>query len=120
MIKTTFKTVDASKQSLQALFSTKLPVKAAYAVGKLAQACDGAMAEYAEKRGKIFETAGCVAKDGKWVHIEQGVIDACVKEADELSEAEVELNALPLDIEQFGSVEVPGYVFVHLDWAVKQ
>lgn len=131
MIKTTLKNIAAAMPGLAALINSKLPVKAAYAVSKLAKACGAEMHEYDQRREKIFTEAGCtVEARGKhpgtgeelreWVNpvAPDKLLDA-IKQADELLTQEVELNALPLDLEQFGTADVPGGVFLGLDWAMK-
>ena len=120
MISTTLKTIVDSQASIQLLLDAKIPVKAAYAVSKLARACASEMEHYGEQRRKAFEAAGCVVKDNKWVHPDgEEALKEAVKTADELLDAKVELNALPLDLDQFGNGDIVGAAFFNLEWAMK-
>lgn len=119
MIKTTARQIEISMPSLAALGNSKLPAKAAYAVSKLSTACSKELDQYFKQREKIFSDAGCVVKDGKYVHDDQAVVDKAIKDVDEIASMVVEINALMLDIEQFGTAEVPGNAFFGLEWAMK-
>lgn len=118
-IKTTPKKIGEANAAITALLGAKLPVKAAYAVSKLGKACQAEMEDFSKAREKIFTDAGCTVRDNKYHHDEKEKLDAAIKLADELSDAEVEIAALPLDIEQFGNAELPGHAFLGLDWAMK-
>ena len=120
------------------LLSTKrLPAKASYSVSKLADACQAESQTFDKARQKLFSDAGCTIKvtkisvvdeDGKpkeierseWVHDDPAAFDAVKEQAMQLETMEVEINALLLDIDQFGSAELPGNAFTGLDWAVKK
>ena len=79
------------------------------------------MEQYNAARTRIFNDAGCVIEGEKYVHKDDpAVVEKCVKEADELLAAEVEINALPLDIDAFGNAELQGAAFFALEWAMKQ
>lgn len=140
-MKTTLKQIIDSAGAIQLLMGAKLPVKASYAVSKLAKACQSEMEDYNKTREKLFEDAGCTqmpAKDAKgnvqkntdgtemmeYVHpeddAEKSKVKAVVAKVEELHGAEVSLNALPLDLEQFGNAEVPGAAFFGLEWAMKE
>ena len=133
MIKTSPKQIAICMGSLEALMGAKLPVKATYAVGKLARACHAAMETYNKDRQKEFEDAGCktVIKgknpDGSdrevYEHPEDDEaktkLKAVQKKTEEMAEVEIEVNALPLDLAQFGDVDLPGNALYGLDWAVK-
>lgn len=119
MIKTTLDDISKSMEAIGLLLGAKLPAKAAYGVSKLARACRAEMDEYEQRRTKVFEDAGCTVKDSNFVHEDPTVLAAAIKEATELRSSECEINALPLDIEQFKDVEVPGNGFFGLDWAMK-
>ena len=100
----------------------KLPIKASYAVGKLAKAVDSELKQYQEKKQKIFDDAGCILSEDKtrYVHTDEAVLLACAKDAQDLTGAEAEIYALPLDLEQFGNAEVPGAAFFGLEFAMKE
>lgn len=119
-MKTTIKQIQDAVPALQILTGCKLPVKAAYSVSKLVKACDRELADYTEARTKIFQDAKCTVVDGNFTHDDKAILDECIAKAEELRSAEVEINALPLDIEQFGNGDVPGAAFLGLDWAMKQ
>lgn len=121
-IKTTPKQIGEAMFAIGQLQGAKsVPVKAAYAVGKLARACQAEMDDYRKAREKIFTDAGCTVdeKTQQYTHADAAVLKATIKSADELTDAEVEINALPLDIELFKDCEVPGGSFLGLDWAMK-
>lgn len=134
-MKATLKQVLESTPAIQLLMGAKLPVKASYAVSKLAKACQIEIEDYNKTREKLFEDAGCKQQangqknpDGtdimEYVHPEDDAdkskVKAVVDKVEELQGAEVTLNALPLDLEQFGNVEVPGAAFFGLGWAMKE
>ena len=120
-MKTTIKQIQDAVPALQILTGCKLPVKAAYSVSKLVKACDRELAEFNEARVKIFTEGGCVVVDGNYANPpDKEVLKDCLDKAEELRDTEVEINALPLDIEQFGNGDVPGAAFLGLDWAMKQ
>lgn len=125
MIKATPKKITEGLAALNLMMSpsVKLPAKAAYGLGKLAKACNAEMKDYGEARNKVFEQHGCTLKgpEGKqeWTHEDPEKLKAAIAEADQLADVEVELNAIPLDLEQFGNAEVPG-AFFGLDWAMKE
>lgn len=137
MIKAKLKDVVEAMPSVQALMSASLPVKAAYAVGKLARAMQGEFEDFNKAREKLFKDAGCFlekAENGmqEWKHLGKkgvdgaadatgdSIVSGIVKQVnEELLEGEVELNALPLDIEAFKEAAVPGNAFYGLDWAMK-
>lgn len=119
-IKTTPATIALAIGSLTALMGAKLPVKAAYTVSKLARACDAELETYNAARAKIFTDAGCVVEGTQYVHkTDPTKLAEAIKQGDELGTVECELNALPLDIEQFKDCDVPGNAFYGLDWAMK-
>lgn len=130
MIKTTLKNVMQAMPCIDLLMAAKLPVKAAYAVGKLGRACAPEAEAFNRERDKIFAEAGCTIEDKgadahgnerrQWVHSEPEKLAVALKQADELLTQEVELNALPLDLEQFGNADVPGAAFFGLGWAMKE
>jgi hypothetical protein len=123
LIRTTLKSISEAMPALQLLLAAKLPVKAAYAVGKLSRACANEMEQYERDRAKLFAEAGCVVdeKANKYVHKDDAtIVEKVSKEASEMLDAECEIVALPLDIEQFGNAEVPGAAFFGLDWAMKK
>lgn len=131
MIKTTPKQIGESQMAVIALLNSRLPVKAAYSVSKLARACDVEMQQYNMAREKIFMGAGCtvitteeVIKGEKktisnYTHVDSEQLAQCIKDGDELATTPVEINALPLDLEQFGEAELPGSAFYGLEWAMK-
>lgn len=131
MLKATLKQIMEGNAALGLLLGAKLPVKASYAVSKLAKACSSELEDYNKKRTQLFQDAGCVLTttgenpDGtpkqEYTHTDgKEKIDAVVKEIEDLIDAEVEINALALDIDQFGSADVQGAAFFGLDWAMKQ
>lgn len=120
MIKTTLKNVMEASIGLDSLLKAKLPVKAKYAVSKLAEACQTELERYQKTRDKMFEDAGCTKNDKEWLHDDPAVIKATAAAAIELISAEVEVGALPLDLEQFGDGEIEGPAFFGLDWAMKK
>lgn len=119
MIKTTLDDITKSMEAIGLLLGAQLPAKAAYGVSKLARACRAEMDDYEQRRRKIFEEAGCTVKDNNFVHGDATVLAAAIKEVAELQSSECEINALPLDIEQFKEAEIPGNAFFNLDWAMK-
>lgn len=130
-MKATLKQINEGSGALNLLMGAKLPVKAAYAVSKLAKLCQNEMEHFGKQREKHFEDAGCKIevtgkdKEGnetkEYVHPDgKEKIDAVVKEVEEMMDAEVEISALPLDLEQFKDVELPGAAFFGLDWAMKK
>lgn len=119
MIKTTPKQILESTAGLNALLEAKLPVKAKYAVAKLARACQSEAEEFNKAREKIFEEAGCKRGEKEWEHADPEALKGCKAQVEELLGAEVEINALPLDLETFGNGEIEGPAFLNLDWAMK-
>lgn len=146
-VEATLKQIQGGMNAINLLLAVKrdqhgpgLPAKASYSVGKLASACQAEVERFSKARDKIFEDGGCkreVVKgaDGKalvgpsgeeitkWVHPEgesSDAMKALIAEVDSLMDAKVELNALPLDLDQFNDVGLAGAAFFGLDWAVKQ
>lgn len=119
MITTTPAKIGLAMGAVNSLLSAKLPVKAAYSLGKLARACQVEMECFTKARNKIFTDAGCKIEGKNFVHEDPAKLAEAVKTADELGEVEVQINALPLDLEQFKDCEVPGNGFYALDWAMK-
>lgn len=119
MLKATLRQVIEAGPGLQMLSSVKLPIKAAYAVGKLAAAFSRESEHYSQLKDKVFKEAGCRIDKNQWTHDDPEVMERCIKEVEELAAADVELAALPLDLEQFGNAEVPAHALMHLDWAIK-
>jgi hypothetical protein len=120
MIKATIKQILNGNAGINSLLAAKLPVKAKYAVCKLADAMTVEMERYNKARAKIFEDAGCIAADNYYTHNDKDALVRATAEAAELTEAEVEINALPLDLEQFGNAEIEGPGFYGLDFAMKK
>lgn len=125
MLKATLKQIAESTGSINLLMQgKKVPPKAAYAVSKLAKACANEMEHYGEQRKKVFDEAGCTVDTEKSVYVHadgQEKVDAVAKEAEQLLDAEVEINALALDLEQFGDkAELDAAAFFGLEWAMKQ
>lgn len=132
MIKTTVKQIQEGMSALQILTGCMIPAKAAYAVSKLINACNSELAHFETARKKIFTDAGAVIGpvtrqvDGKdvtndeWTHADPEKMEEIKAQVVELQGAEAELNALPLDIEQFGSKDLPGGALVGLGWALKE
>lgn len=123
MIKTTPKQILEGMAGLDALLKGTLPIKAKYAVSKLTRACQSELEDFNKARDQLFKDAGCTQgeKDGvkQWVHAEPEKLEAAKKQVEELLAAEVEINALPLDIETFGDGDISGPAFLGLDWAMK-
>lgn len=136
MINCTNRQITLAVAAINTLCEAKLPAKAAYSVSKLTDACQTESKAHNIKREKIFSDAGCtvetkvvksVDKDGKaqeqqvgiWIHADAEILAKAAKDAEELAETPVEINALPLDIDQFGAAELPGNAFTGLDWAMK-
>lgn len=126
-IKTTNRQIVDGTGSINTLLKSILPSKAAYSVSKLANACVSEQKSYETAREKIFTDAGCEiretgpdgAKVREWTHDDKEVVEKAKASVNDLLDAEVELNALPLDIDQFGNAELPGNAFTGLDWAIK-
>lgn len=125
-----------STVGVQTLLGAKLPIKAKYAVSRLASAIDKEIEKYQADRKQIFEDAGCVIKTSKvnvpngegglktvdqseFTHDDPAVLAAAIADAEELSTVEVELSALPLDLAQFGDGDIEGPAFYGLEWAMK-
>jgi hypothetical protein len=123
MIKTTLKALQESQPCITMLLNARLPVKAAYAVSKLGRAINAELEQFGKTREKLFEEAGCtVTGEGdkkEWTHKEKETLKSVIKQVEELLTTEVEVNALPLDLDQFGSAELPGASFLTLGWALK-
>ena len=119
MINATLKQLAASSVGIQSLLAAKLPVKAKYAVSKLAGAIDRELETFNAARTKIFDDAGCTVVDKAYSHTHKELLANAIKDAEELALTEVEINALPLDIEQFGNADIEGPAFYALDWAMK-
>lgn len=129
---TTIKQIAEATAAINVLMGAKLPVKAAYAVSKLAKLCSNEMEHFGKQRDKVFEDRGCTItetenKDAngepikEWSHPDgKEAMAAVLKEIDEMMQSAVEISAVPLDIEQFGDADVPGGAFFGLDWAMKQ
>lgn len=126
----TLKQIMEATGPLNQLMGAKLPAKAAYAVSKLASACTKELEHFGKVRDKMFEEGGCkaetVGKDAQgndkqeWVHPEgKEKVLAIARKADEMLDSTVTLSVLPLDLEQFNNVELPGSSFYGLDWAMK-
>jgi hypothetical protein len=120
VIKTTLMAIEKALPALTAQATAKLPVKAAYGLAKLRDACTKEMERYLEQRDKLFKDANCVIKDDKWTHPDSALYASLVKQSEELASVEVEINALPLDLEQYGNAELPGNSFFMLEWALKK
>lgn len=123
MITTTIKELREAQPCITMLLNARLPVKAAYAVSKLARACNPELEQFGKAAEKIFTEAGCtLTGDGdkkEWTHKDKAILEKAIADVDELMTVAVELNALPLDLEQFGTAELPGAAFLMLDWAMK-
>lgn len=123
MLTATFAQIIEARIGLEPLMAAKLPVKAKYAVGKLAHACDMAIREFQAASARICRDRGCtIEKDGdrsRFVHDDPEVLDAAQREVDELRQCETGLNALPLDLEQFKDADIEGPAFYGLEWAMK-
>lgn len=137
MIKTTNREIQQSTGCINVLLVAKLPAKATYSVSKLAGACMAEQKTFSEATKKVFEEAGCkiVTKKVKvadkdtggtkevdssvWHHDDAAVLASTVATVEEMADAEVEINALPLNIDQFGNAELPGNTFIGLDWAIQ-
>lgn len=119
MIRTTIRKVIEGATGLDPLLKAKLPVKAKYSVSRLASACQAEIERYHKEREKIFTEAGCVAGEKVYTHDDPEVLKKATAEADELLGAEVEISALPLDLEQFKDAEIEGPAFFGLEWAMK-
>jgi hypothetical protein len=83
------------------------------------------MEHFGKQRDKVFEDFGCVSSKVsedriEWNHPEgkEKLLEA-VKQIEDMLTSETELNALPLDLDQFGDAELPGGSFFGLDWAMK-
>lgn len=122
-MKTTLKQIIAAQPALQKLQTVQaLPVKADYAVSKLARACDAEIEQYNAVRKKRFEAAGCTVNVEKnaYVHPEgEDKLKQLAEEIDQVLDVEIEINALALDLDLFGNHDVPGGSFYGLDWAMK-
>ena len=119
-MKATLRQIIEGNAGLQLMLGSKLPVKASYAVSKLARACASELDDFNKQREKLFTDAGCTVVGQEYAHSEgKEKIAAIIKEVEQLKDVEVEINALPLDLEQFGSGELPGAAFFGLDWAMK-
>lgn len=118
-MKATITQIQQAIPCIQMLMNAKLPAKAAYAVSKLGKACDAEFTEYQQARTKIFEGGGCVIKDNAYVNDDAEKLAVCVAEANAVAGLEVELNALPLDLDHFGNAEIPGSAFYGLEFAMK-
>jgi hypothetical protein len=130
MIKCTLKQLGEGQLALHSLLKEKLPLKAKYAISKLARACDSELEHFNQERAKLFTEAGCTVrligrdKEGnekrEWVHTDPDVVARVAKLIDdELVLTEVEINAMPLDLELFGNGETEGH-FYALEWAIKE
>jgi hypothetical protein len=119
MLKTTPRKITEGMAGLDALLKAKLPVKAKYAVARLARACQDELEQFGKVREKVFKEAGCAAGEKSWTHEDPDRLAHAVKEVEEMMDAECEINALPLDLDQFGDGEVEGPAFLGLDWAMK-
>ena len=119
-----------------------IPAKPAYSVAKLIKAATNELKDFDEERTKIFTDAGCALEDikdekgevvtgqdgkpqQKYAHADQAVLDGCVKKAGEMAEAEVEINALAINLDQFVTAKgdelcIEPWVLLSLDWAIKQ
>jgi hypothetical protein len=124
MIKTTIKTLIEAQPCVQMLLNARLPVKAAYAVSKLARAIQPELEQFDKTKAKLFTDAGCtIGGEGsskEWTHKDKAIVEKVGKDVDDLMTAECEINALPLDLEQFGAAELPGAAFLTLDFAMKK
>jgi hypothetical protein len=126
-MKTTAAALQFAAPALGELMSIKLPAKFAYAVSKLAHAVDAELKQIAEAREKIFKDAGCTVvtetvdekEINRWDHEDKEVLEKAAKEAFELNDVEVELNVLPLDLDQLGDRDVEPRIFYPLDFAIK-
>lgn len=119
MIKATNQQILDSIFATQILMACKLPIKAAYAVSKLGKACAIEERDINEMKQKIFTEGGCTIIDGRWSGADEEKFAAAIKEVEAMLSIEIEINAIPLDIEQFGNAEIPGNAFYGLDWAMK-
>ena len=118
MIKVTLKQLAGSQVGMSALLGAKLPIKAKYAVSKLAGAIDKELESFNAARNKIFDDAGCTVVDKAYSHTDKDALAKAIKDAEELATSEVELNALPLNLDQFGDGDIDGPAFYGLMWAV--
>jgi len=122
MLTATFRQVIDGRAGLRPLESAKLPVKLKYSVERLAAACDRAIREFHIKRGKLFEEAGCtVVIDGngdrQYDHADRSILSQVSSQIEELMDVQIEIQAMALDIEAFGDMEIEGPAFYGLEWA---
>lgn len=103
----------------------KVPMKAAYDLGKLTDAITSETRAFFKARDKVFEAAGCkmVGEPGRqrWEHEDARVFAKVSDEAETMMEEEVEINARPLDLAKFGDAATSkAGAFIGLTWAIRE
>lgn len=129
----TLEQIEAGMASLETLLGERLPVKAAWAVSRLHDACAAELRACFLKRDQLCSAAGCTQKEKMlaphpgakpepamvWHHKDAKVLEKCMAEWRELMTAKSKINALPLELSLFGDVALPGHAFKGLEWAMK-
>jgi hypothetical protein len=140
-INATIRQLQEAGPGITALLSAKLPMKAKYAVSKLADAVNAELKVYGKARDEHFRAAGCTTvekevpnpdahREGQPATIKVEVyrhddgearVKALQKEVDEMADATVTLSVHPLNLDHFGAVEIEGPAFLGLTgWAIAE
>jgi hypothetical protein len=135
MIKTQVKNVLTAPIVIAEVLKNPLPPKAKYALSKLATACQKEGEAFFKERDRQFKEAGMqlvvdekapAPKEGqepakKWVHPDgdEKTEELTKAIAEPMLDADCELHALELDLDQFGDKDMEGN-FVGLIWAFKE
>lgn len=136
----TLKQLQAGRVGIGELLKAQLPMKAKYAVGRLADRVQEELEKFDKARDRHFRAAGCTTQkvvmpnpkagqenERDTIEVEQYVHpegEAKLKELNQQVEdmmgATVSLPCHPLDIEQFGNATISGPAFLGLTgWAFK-
>ena len=120
MIDVTLRQISKGMANLQQLVPCRVPIKAAYAISKLINACNAEITEFSKVRDGLYREGGCTIADSRWIHEDPAILAKLQADVEEmLDSTAVQLNALHLDIAQFGNCELPAGAFIDLEWALK-
>lgn len=102
-----------------------LPAKAAYRVGKIAQTVLRAYTVVDTKRLDVIGKHVKKDEAGQWVKAESGDLEfadkeAVTKEVDELLQAKVEIEQLPLELQTLDAAKLSPAELLMLDWMIKE
>jgi hypothetical protein len=98
-----------TKESLQNLLNTKLPIKTSFILNKLALSLNPELENYEKRRVELVKEHGeeITKEDGTTeFKVKQENIELFVEELSKLHAVEIEVDFTKLSIEDFGKVEI--------------